>query len=166
MFTIEADTDSNTDVVLHAIPGFFVLGIELVCLSHGAVGLALNDQTTTTRRYKLFKHIVELAGNLLEGSFDGFILPLIKYVDEIIDRFLRGIKLFSSVSECLTLLREAVVLFERFLVDMGVLLETLVNFMKLLDDGIGIHVLVLGESFVRKDTKIPDVCCTFGGLLG
>lgn len=122
MLAIEADADSNTDIVLHTLACILIVRINLLTRASRMVCLALDDETTTTCRNKLFKHIVKLAGHLLEGSLNGLVLALIKDRDEIIDRLLRCVQLGTTGGQRLTLFGETVVLLKCLLVDMRILL--------------------------------------------
>ena len=74
MLTVEADADANTDVVLHALSGIFIVRVQCILRLHGTVRLALDNQTTAASGHKLLEDVGKLAGDLLEGSLNGLSL--------------------------------------------------------------------------------------------
>ena len=74
----------------------------------------------------------EFLGDLLECSFNSLVLAEIKMLNELLNGRLRLLEFASSFQKLILLVREAVVLFKRLLVDMLVLLE---GFIDLLESG-------------------------------
>ena len=93
------------------------------------VNPSLNDQPPPSCRNKPLKYLLEILRNLLEGTLNRFVLALVEHLHQLIDRFCRFLKLFTTLPELVALFREVVVLFESLLVDVGEFLETLVDVM-------------------------------------
>jgi hypothetical protein len=74
VLAVEGDADANTCVVLHALPGFLIIGVFTSAL----VSPSLDYQTATASGYQALEDGCELLGDLLEGSLNGFILTLIQ----------------------------------------------------------------------------------------
>lgn len=95
---------------------------------------ALNNESPASCGHELLEHLLEVLRNLLECPLDSLVLALIKHIDELADGVCRLVELRPALLELIALLREVVVLLECFLVDVGELLERLVNLMQFLDE--------------------------------
>jgi hypothetical protein len=71
-------------------------------------------------------------GDLFEGALDSFVFALVEDVDEVFDGFAAAVELFLPGRQLVSLFREIFVLFEGFLVDVGVFLQGFVDFGKTL----------------------------------
>jgi len=132
VLAVERHTDTHTSVVLNGAFSPYLL-FTLFLLSHLPVALALNDEPPLPRRHQLLEHIRKFPRYLLERTLDRLILPLVQHFDELLDRPLRTVELGAPVDERVTLLSELRILLERFLVDMRVFLEGVVQFVKTTD---------------------------------
>ncbi|KAF8813049.1 hypothetical protein BYT27DRAFT_7251310 [Phlegmacium glaucopus] len=93
----------------------------------GSLFYHLVDQPPPTGRYKCLEHFLKIASHLLESSFDGFLLALIKNFYELLDRSGRLVELFASFMELITLSCEICILFKRLLVHMRKFLQSLIH---------------------------------------
>lgn len=97
---------------------------------NASISLALDNKSTLTCRHKPLKNSCKLFRDLLEGSLNGFVLALIQVSNQLLDRFLRLVKLLAPLEELILLGREAVVLFKSLLVDVLVLLQRVVDLLQ------------------------------------
>jgi len=70
---------------------------------------------------------------LFKRSFDGLILPLIKDLYKLLDRFRRFVEDFTTFEKLISLFCKVAILFKCLLVDMCELLETFVDRMQFFD---------------------------------
>ena len=119
---LNRDTCIVVNTILLSLIDFFSIFFILIDSS-------LDDETSAARWDELLKHFFEVAGNLLEGSFDRFILPLIQDFNKFFDRLGGLVQVFSTLEKLIPLFCEVIVLFESLLVDVGEFLETLVDVM-------------------------------------
>ena len=180
MFTIEANTDSNTNIILNTIPCFF---IRIFFLSHTTVCFTLNNKATTTSWDKTLENLSKLPRYLLECSLNGFILTLIKDFNEFLNWWLGIIEFLPTFSQTITLSCELIVLFECLLVNVFILLESFLNLfesrlnLKMLvyrtknlswkfAYRFWIIILILFKCFIGQDTQVANVlgaiCSTSG----
>ena len=83
-------------------------------------------------RYERLKHLLKVFRDLFERPLDRFVFPLIKRLDELLDRFGRRVELSSPFEQFVSLFGEVVVLLKRLLVDVGEFLEAVVDLVQLL----------------------------------
>ena len=91
------------------------------------VDASLNDESPTSGRHEPLEYLLEVARDLLEGALDGFVLPLVKNLDQLLDRLRRLVEVLAPLDELVALLREVVILFEGLLVDVGELFQAFVD---------------------------------------
>jgi hypothetical protein len=77
---------------------------------------------------------LEVLCDLLEGARDGFVFAVVEELDEVLDGVARGAEFTASRGELLAPAGEVFVLLEGFLVDVGVLLESLVDLFEFADE--------------------------------
>jgi hypothetical protein len=130
VLAIERDTDTDTGIVLNA---FVVLILRLV-FCNSLVSLALDDETSTTCWHETLEDSGKLPRDLLEGTFDSFILALVKNRDKLLDRGLRRIKFCTTLCEGFSLVGKVVVLLKGLFVDVFVLLKSIVDLLEALDN--------------------------------
>lgn len=71
---------------------------------------------------------------MTECPSNGLVFALIEYINETLDRFARGVELGATICEGPALPGEILVLFESLLVNVGEILECLVNLSEFLGD--------------------------------
>ena len=126
VLAVEGHADAYTSVVLYAFSSFIIIGV----LTSPLVGLSLDDKTAAASGYQTLEDRCELLGDLLECPLNGFILALIQDFNKLRNRRLGVVKFLSSLGEGVSLGSKVVVLFEGFLVNSHILLESFVNFLE------------------------------------
>jgi hypothetical protein len=94
------------------------------------INASLDDETSSTRWYKLLENLLEIACYLFECTFYGLVLPLIENLHEFLDGSRRLVQIFSPIQQLISLLGEVAVLFECLLVYMSEFLQTFVDGLK------------------------------------
>lgn len=120
MFAIKTDTDAYSCIILD---GFSRLLVRFLILTCSLIRFALDYETTATSGHETLEDGGKFLGDLLEGSFNSFILALIKNFHEFLDGGLGIVQFLAAFCKGVTLRGEAVVLFESFLVDVLILFE-------------------------------------------
>ena len=98
------------------------------------INTALYDKAASSSRYESLEDLLEVLRNLLERPFDGLVLSLIQYLNQLFDRLCRSFQVLFTFKQLVALFREVVVLLESLLVDVRKLLEALVNRVELLHE--------------------------------
>ena len=91
----------------------------------------MDDQATSASRYELLEDLFEVASDLLEGTRDGLVFPLVQHFDQCLDVIAGFSKVIASRAQSFTALGKVFVLLEGFFVDVRVFLQRFVGFVEL-----------------------------------
>lgn len=83
-----------------------------------------------TGGHETLEDICELPGNLFEGTLDSFVLALVQVSYKLLDRLLRLVELPATLEQLILLVCKAVILLERFFVDVLVFLQGVIDFLE------------------------------------